>query len=338
MTIKELAAITQSLGPAIREYVSRSINENERFAAIEQKALVPGPKGDPGEKGDRGDTGDRGGDGTPGANGMDGKDAVVDLESIAKQAAALIPAPKDGEVGPVGPAGLNGKDAEVDLDALALKTAELIPVPKDGRDGQDGKDADVDAVAALVLEKSAAIIEKAVSERLDAAVSAALTKAMDTWPKPKDGTDGAKGDTGDTGQPGRDGAGVAGAIIDKDGQLILTMSDGRVSPIGVVVGEKGAPGTNGSDGLGFDNLDGSYDEQGHLVLRMVSGERVKSFVVPGIIDRGVFQEGQSYLKGDGVSFGGHWFFAQKDTTAKPMESPDWRLAVKAGRPGRDAKK
>ena len=59
---------------------------------------------------------------------------------------------------------------------------------------------------------------------------------------------------------------------------------------------------------------------------------------PVIIDRGVFKEGQAYVRGDAVTWGGSLWIAQKETGAKP-DGPDsgWRLAVKKGRDGKDAK-
>jgi len=90
--------------------------------------------------------------------------------------------------------------------------------------------------------------------------------------------------------------------------------------------------------LGFDDLDGVYDECGRLSLRFVRGDVVKTWRVPGMVDRGVYREGDSYQKGDGVTFGGGFFIAQQDTTAKPEESlGGWRLAVKRGRDGKDGK-
>jgi hypothetical protein len=56
-----------------------------------------------------------------------------------------------------------------------------------------------------------------------------------------------------------------------------------------------------------------------------------------VLDRGVFRPGMRAEKGDGVTFGGQYFIAQRDTEAKPGESPDWRLSVKRGRDGKDAR-
>lgn len=71
-----------------------------------------------------------------------------------------------------------------------------------------------------------------------------------------------------------------------------------------------------------------------LVFRR--GEVVKRFRVPGLVDRGVYKAGETYQRGDAVSWGGSLFIAQTATTAQP-ETADWRLAVKRGRDGREGK-
>jgi hypothetical protein len=59
---------------------------------------------------------------------------------------------------------------------------------------------------------------------------------------------------------------------------------------------------------------------------------------PSLLYRGVFREGDQYDGGDAVTFGGSLWVALRATTTKPGDgSPDWRLAVKKGRDGRDAK-
>lgn len=158
------------------------------------------------------------------------------------------------------------------------------------------------------------------------------------------GEKGDRGDTGPQGLTGKDGVGVAGAMLAKDGTLVLTLSDGTLRELGIVVGKDGAPGergadgTDGRDGVGFDDLEATYDEHGRMSLSFTRGEVVKTFRVPGLLDRGVYKDGEHYLKGDGVSWGGSFFIAQKDTDTKPGEGrAEWRLAVKRGREGREGK-
>jgi hypothetical protein len=45
----------------------------------------------------------------------------------------------------------------------------------------------------------------------------------------------------------------------------------------------------------------------------------------------------TYVAGDGVTLGGSFFIAQTTTAAKPGKSDEWRLAVKRGTDGRDAR-
>lgn len=73
-----------------------------------------------------------------------------------------------------------------------------------------------------------------------------------------------------------------------------------------------------------------------LVVTDSLGVKTQSkFVIPAMIDKGVWQEGL-YQKGDTVSRGGSIWTAQKDTETRPgTEQSDWRLSVKKGRDGKD---
>lgn len=136
--------------------------------------------------------------------------------------------------------------------------------------------------------------------------------AIDAKERGLDGQPGPRGPEGIPGLPGRDG---------RDGMPGFDGKDGR----------------NGADGLGFDDLDFVYDEHGRLSLRFSRGEIVKSARVPGFVDRGVYESSETYLKGDGVTWGGSFFIAQCDTSTRPESGPEWRLAVKRGREGREGK-
>ena len=150
----------------------------------------------------------------------------------------------------------------------------------------------------------------------------------------------------------RDGVGVAGAIIDRDGELTLTLTDGTTRGLGRVVGHDGAPGEkgepgrdgidgkDGADALGFDDMDATYDGGRTITLRFARGDRVKefSFEVPMVIDRGVYSQGREYSPGDGVTWAGSYWIAQEHTTEKPDTGKGWRLAVKRGRDGKDAER
>jgi ketosteroid isomerase-like protein len=193
--------------------------------------------------------------------------------------------------------------------ADGVKTAvSAIPVPKDGEYGSDGKSVTVEDVAPLIASE----VEKRVSE----------------LPSAKDGKDGADG---------KDGVSLAGAFIDRDGNLAITLSNGEVKSLGPVAGKDGEPGKPGEDGFGFDDLSVEYDGEKTMTLKFTKGERVKEFLInmPVPIDRGVFKDDGEYKSGDGVSWAGSFWIAQKDNPTGKPDAGDWRLSVKRGRDGRD---
>lgn len=194
-----------------------------------------------------------------------------------------------------------------DVESLRKALSEL-PVPQDGKDGEPGPQGD----------------------------------PGEKGEPGQDGKDGAPGADGKDGADGRDGADVVELLIDRDGALVATLSNGRTKTLGPVVGKDGAPGHNGvdgapgkdgRDGLGFDDLDLVENEAG-VFLRFARGEVVKEFRLPIVTDRGVYREGH-YRKGDGVTWAGSFWIAQDDTAEKPDSGKGWRLAVKRGRDGRD---
>lgn len=259
-----------------------------------------------------------------------------------------------------------GKDAVVDVDAIVLKVAELIPVPK------DGKDADQEAIEALILEKVAAIprvagkdgesvkpevikamvdeavaaIPRIVQDGKDASpeqIAVAVEKALASWERPKDG----KSVTLEEVAPmveevvakhvaklpvPKDGVGLAGGMIDREGDLTLTLTDGSVRELGNVLGK---------DGMGFDDFE-VVDGEDEFVFRMKLGDREKNWSVrkPSVADfyRGVWTAGL-HKRGSLVTWGGSLWMAQRDTEVKPEtkgNEDDWKLVVKRGRDGKDA--
>jgi hypothetical protein len=148
----------------------------------------------------------------------------------------------------------------------------------------------------------------------------------DTGPEGKRGQQGERGEKGDCGEPGAIGPpGIEG----KNGEP----------------GQKGEPGRNAAD---LTYLQDYAAEQvgraiktstvttvdGGRTLRWAIGDTVHEIKTAIVLDAGVWREGTTYVPGDGVSFGNSFFIAQTTTSAKPP-CDDWRLAVRAGRDGRD---
>lgn len=169
-------------------------------------------------------------------------------------------------------------------------------------------------------------------------------EALESRPMPE------KGEKGDPGESirGETGIGVAGALIDRSGVLVLTLSDGTTRDLGPVVGKDGQDGKDGADGLpgepgkdGFSltDFDANVSEDGRTILLSFEQESDRfevemKFPVP--IYRGVFKEGQEYEAGDMVTWGGSVWHCQEKTADKPDAGP-WKLAVKKGQNGKDAK-
>jgi hypothetical protein len=94
------------------------------------------------------------------------------------------------------------------------------------------------------------------------------------------------------------------------------------------------PGPAGRDGVSADQISMEYDGERTVTFKY-AGEIRGSFKMPIVIDRGVWREG-SFEKGDGVTWGGHYWIAKQDTMDKPEPNGGpWRLAVKRGRDGKD---
>ena len=77
------------------------------------------------------------------------------------------------------------------------------------------------------------------------------------------GEPGAAGSAGQDGAAGQDGIGIRNAEINEAGELVITLSNGQVLNLGVVVGEDGQDGEDGKDGQdGEDGKDGQDGEDG----------------------------------------------------------------------------
>lgn len=237
------------------------------------------------------------------------------------------------------------------------------------------------------FERTAAAMVDGTTKAIQAALAPVLRRLeeLEARPLPERGE---KGDRGEQGEPGRDGVGVRDGFVQRDGICFLSLSDGTMRDLGVVVGkdgvdgkdgetgpqgergeqgpqgEKGAPGARGDAGLigekgidGRDGRDGTDGKDGRdgfdleafdcqpidertLELTFTGAGQVHRYELefPVIIDRGVYKADETYKRGDGVTWGGSWWIAQVETAQKPDSTDSgWRLAVKKGRDGKDAK-
>lgn len=262
------------------------------------------------------------------------------VKSAVDEAIAAIPLPQDGK---------DGQSVTVD-DIWPLVAEELakavasIPVPQDGSDGKDGASVDPLDVEAMVAKAVSEIPKpqdgKSVTvEDLEPLIATEVTKAVEAIP------------------PAKDGVGVVSALIDRDGHLIVTLSDGATKDVGAVVGrdadlddmhrtivaelEKWPRPKDGKDGLGFEDMDVIYDDLGHMTVTFERGDIVKTWPMHNPVFAGVFKEGTAYRRGALVQFGGHVWTAKDDTdgSVKPDEHTAdgkrvWVLSVRRGREGK----
>lgn len=154
---------------------------------------------------------------------------------------------------------------------------------------------DVELENAALRERVQAQAETMQAQRAE--IESAV-KTVSGFTPPEKGEKGDAGERGENGADGRDGAdgiGISDAIIDADGALVLTFTDGRTKTLGVVRGEKGekgdagAAGKDGAPGVaGVDGKDGSAGRDG------VDGKDG----APGVGERG--ERGEKGERGDGV--------------------------------------
>lgn len=244
-----------------------------------------------------------------------------DLQALVAQevakAAAAIRVPADGK--------------DVDMAAVQELVADAVkslPPPQNGQDGQS-----------VTLDDVRPFIESAVKSIREEA-SETVATAIKSFPVPKDGAPGKDGERGAPGENGADGLGLAGAMIDRDGALLVTLTNGTVKSLGVVVGKdgtSGADGKDGTDGISLDSFEMDYLEETHEVrIKAACAGRTKELRYPagGIRPAGYWREGTNAKACEAWVHGGSLWIATKDTSAKPETSTkDWFIAARKGRDG-----
>lgn len=299
-------------------------------------------------------------------------DLAGSLDAAVARAIAALPRPKD--VASVDPTEVEAMVAGSVARAIAALPAQpdvkpliaeevhravsVLPKPKDGEPGRSVDESQVDA---LISERiKAALTEwpkpqdgKSLTvEDVAPMIASEVAKAMAAVPVPKDGTN------------GRDGADMVGALIDREGHLVVTLSDGTAKNVGLVIGRDGQSvdmaevartikeqidawprpkdGANGLDGLGFDDLEVLHDGERSFTFKFQQGDRVKefSFVLPVLIYRGIYDPTKEYARGDVTTWDGGMWHANEPTRRKPDQpgSKAWTLCVRRGKEGKSGLK
>lgn len=302
MEASAIKAMMAEIAPVIREYVASETGPLiQRNAALEAENKALAARIEALEARELPEA-------IKGDPGRDGADC--DMEAVERMIAERIEALPPAERGEPGAPGRDGESVDMDaVKGMVAKAVAELPAPKDGLPGKDGADVDMGEVKRLVAEE--------------------VVAAVSVLPP------------AEKGEPGKDGLGLANALIDRDGSLVITFSDGSDKNLGLVVGKDGEPGRDGKDGHTFtlDDFDIEPIDERTIKMGFTHGEVKHSFelAIPALIYRGVWREGETYDRGDMTTWaGGVWHCDKDGCTGKP-DSGDWTLAVKRGRDGKDAR-
>ena len=267
---------------------------------VKNLGSVIGAKGEKGEKGDKGDTGATGAQGEQGIQGEKGDKGEQGIQ---------------GEKGDTGAAGQDGKDG-VGIENINIVSGKLTitltsgtklelgnirgekgdkgetgAAGEKGETGNGISDATINASGELVLTYSDGQSENLGTVR---------------------GAKGEKGDTGAAGrdgQDGKDGKGVASAVINEEGKLVITYSDGTIATLGKVIGPRGEQGVQGEKGdtgaQGEKGEKGEQGTQGEQGVQGIQGEKGEQGIQGEKGDKGdtgaAGQDGQDGQDGVGIS-------------------------------------
>jgi hypothetical protein len=282
----------------------------------------------------------------PAKDGRDGKDAdPVEIAAlIAEDVAKLVPVPADGKsvtIGDVAPLIEDAVSKRLPNSLLVNEEGVLVAVYPSGElksvgrvRGEDGlrgasvMDGQVEEDGTLVLRMSDGRIIQTGRVKGD---------------NGKDGEDGQKGDRGRDAHEIQILAGVDEHKSYVEGVVALwrggmIRAERQTDPI--VDGDILAAGWKAClRGIAEQHED--YIEDGRFIEKttvFTDGTEFKQrhkTVTP--IHKGVWKEGEAYLKGDQVTWAGSMFIAQRDTSDKPETTDAFRLSTKRGRDGRDGK-
>ena len=220
-----------------------------------------------------------------------------------------------GENGEPGEKGEPGKDAEpVSPETLremvaeeVLKVFHTITLPKDGEKGDPGESVPVETVKAMVAQEVASVITNIEL--------------------PADGQD------------GRDALDIE----------ILPAIDPEKSYVRGTYAQHNAglwrsyAKTSGMKGWeclvsGIASIDLEQVDHRTNIVRMVTSEGKtleKTLTVPGMVYMGIYNEQNSYIKGDTVTCAGSLWHCDQDGPGKPgLKDSGWTLCAKKGRDGK----
>lgn len=312
-------------------------------------------------------------------DGDPGKSVTVDdvapmiraeIDKAAEKLGKLIPKAVQDAVSTIPPAPA-GKDA--DPAVIQRMVDEAVAKIPPAKDGEPGKSVELWQVTAMVAGQVKAAVDELPKPRdgqdvdpdvVKATIAEEVHKAVAALPAPKDGhtptveeygpvIEGAVRKAVAALPVAKDGVGVAGALIDNKGALVLTLSDGTTRDLGKIVGRDGDDADmvaveqrikelfdawpkpkDGADGIGFDDVQQEIEDEGRFIVQrwLKDGVVVREIRLQtrNAIWRGVYTPTKTYLPGDLATWKGSVWHCNKEVTGK-IGSEFWSLAVKKGR-------
>lgn len=204
------------------------------------------------------------------------------------------------------------------IGAIAKRVEALESrAPEKGEKGDQGRDADPIDMAEVVRQVMN-------GPELKTLVALQVAESVAEYFASNPPARGEKGEKGDA------GIGLAGMLINRDGSLVATMSDGRVHDLGCV---------QGKDALAVDDLAATFDVERGIVLTLGAGERKKELAVkvPVLRHIGFWQSGMTADAGNTTTHNGSLWIATRATRQEPgYQSTDWTLAARKGADGQHA--
>lgn len=371
MKFSDIEVLVKHLSDPIKKYVSNLVNPiNKKIQSLEESlnsikaidvddialtaaGLIDKPKD--GLNGKDGANGLDGKDGKDGANGKDGLDGKSFLDHIKELGYGSFDEFKnsimglDGKNGKDGQDGENGKSFIEQLPELGYPTIEDFISSLQGIDGKDGRDG-IDGKSFLDHIKELGYVS---FEEFNDSIKGHDGKDGENGVDGKDGTNGIDGLNGQDGINGKDGIDGKDGVDGKDAldiDILPEINESETYQRGTYATHNGGlwrshQTTKGLRGwecivTGISEIEIEQVDERNFKLKLTKSDNnviEKSFSMPVMIYKGVFKSGESYQKGDTVTWGGSMWHCDADTTDKPgeLESKGWTLATKRGRDGKD---
>ncbi len=233
------------------------------------------PVANAGEKGDKGDTGD------VGPAGLSISSATVTLGGRLQLTLTDNSIVDAGNVSGIKSATVNGSGELIltKQDNTTINAGSVVgPQGATGATGATGLKGDTGSTGAAGVGFSSATVDGAGHLIITKTDSSTIDAGSVIGPK---GDQGATGATGATGAKGDQGVSVYQAVVDGDGNLIVTLDDATQLNAGSVIGPQGAQGVQGPAGRSIASSGVVVDESGYLQITLTDGSTINAGYVVG---------------------------------------------------------